>query len=184
MRVIRASQHVVVPWKNGGGTATDIVGSPEGAGFDGFDWRLSGARVAKPGPFSVFPDVDRTMFILSGGRLELEGLPGGRATLTSGSEPFDFPGDVPVTAAVPEGPIDNLNLMVDRRRFGRATRRLAIKGSVAIEPRGRLLVYCERGSLEAGGVRLSEKDTLVAEGPVTLGGDGMAIVMQVWRLQG
>jgi hypothetical protein len=182
MRVIRASQHVVVPWKNGGGTATDIVASPEGAGFEGFDWRLSGARVAKPGPFSVFPDVDRTMFILSGGRLELAGLPGGPATLTSDSPPYDFPGDIPVTAEVPEGPIDNLNLMIDRRRFARAARRMTLAGPAAIEPRGVVLVYCERGVLQAGGIRLDEKDTLVAEGRVTLGGVGSAIVMEIWPL--
>ena len=181
MRLIRAGEHVAVPWKNGGGTATNIVAAPEGAGFDAFDWRLSGAQVARTGPFSIFPFIDRTMLILSPGRLELDGF-GGSVTLTKASPPFDFPGDIAVSARAPDGPIDNLNLMFDRRRFRSATRRLAVREATPIEPRGVLLVYCEAGMLEAGGLRLAANDTLVAGGPVALTGAGEAIVMEIWPL--
>ena len=37
------------PWKNGGGETAEIVVWPPGAGFDGFDWRVSTARVAQDG---------------------------------------------------------------------------------------------------------------------------------------
>lgn len=36
-----------------------LAAAPPGAGLDGFDWRISCARVASGGPFSVFPGVDR-----------------------------------------------------------------------------------------------------------------------------
>ncbi|MBV9975040.1 MAG: HutD family protein, partial [Hyphomicrobiales bacterium] len=61
MRVLRAGQHRRMPWKNGGGETTEIIASPEGAGLDEFDWRISMARVATDGPFSRFAGVDRTL---------------------------------------------------------------------------------------------------------------------------
>ncbi len=56
-----AAGRVERPWKNGGGMTADVAASPPGAGMDGFDWRVSIARVEADGPFSVFPGVDRTM---------------------------------------------------------------------------------------------------------------------------
>jgi uncharacterized protein len=181
MRIIRKSEHVTVPWKNGGGTATNIVAEPESAGFDAFDWRLSGAHVGKAGPFSLFPDVDRTMLILRGGALVIHGLPGGDVTLTMDSAPFDFPGDVAVSATVPDGPIDNLNVMVDRRRFRSAARRVVIGRPETIRPRGVLLVCCERGTMAVGDEKLGEGDTLVTQEAVQLSG-GAAIIVDIWRM--
>jgi len=181
LRVIRASAHVVVPWKNGGGAATAIVAQPEGAGFDAFDWRLSGARVAQDGPFSIFPHIDRTMLILRGPSITLHGVPGAPRTLTPASPPFEFAGDLAVHAVVPAGPIDNLNLMVDRRRFASATRRIDIADVLTLAPpRGVVLVYCEVGSFRADAVPLDEHDTLVADRAVALSGEGRAIVMEIW----
>ena len=59
-------------WKNGGGSTTEMAVSPPGAGFDGFDWRISVATVAVDGPFSVFPGIDRTLTLLSGAGMALE----------------------------------------------------------------------------------------------------------------
>jgi uncharacterized protein len=182
MRIIRKSEHVTVPWKNGGGTATDIVAEPEGAGFDAFDWRLSGAHVGRAGPFSLFPHVDRTMLILRGEALVIHGLPGGDVTLTRDSAPFDFPGDVQVSATVPGGPIDNLNVMVDRRRFRSVARRAVIGRPETIRPRGVLLIYCERGVTTVGNKRLAEGDTLMADKAVTLESqeECNVIVVEIW----
>ena len=181
MRIIRASEQVSVPWKNGGGSASAIAGEPEGIGFDGFDWRLSGARVEREGPFSIFPDVDRIMFILSGGRLILRGLGDSPVELTAQSQPFAFPGDVPVTADVPDGLIRNLNLMVDRRRLRAEAERMAIRSAAMIAPAagGDLIIYCESGSLKVGAERLDRDDTLVTRAPVTLAGDGGAVLFRM-----
>jgi len=35
-----------VPWKNGGGSTTEIAIGPPAAGFEGFDWRVSIASIA------------------------------------------------------------------------------------------------------------------------------------------
>ena len=168
MRIIRAHEQVIVPWKNGGGTAANIVASPEGAGFDAFDWRLSGAHVGQPGPFSLFPHTDRTMLILSEGELVLDGLGQEPVTLAKSSPPFAFPGDVAVTAAVPKGPIDNLNVMVDRRRFRSKVWRTALPFGETLRPEGTLLVYCESGEISVGSEVLARGDTAVSTEPLTM----------------
>jgi uncharacterized protein len=175
MQIIRAAEHVTVPWKNGGGTATDIIASPKGAGFDAFDWRLSGAHVGREGPFSLFPGVERCMLILSGGTLVMQGLPQGEARLGRASEPFVFPGDVQVTATVPDGPIDNLNLMWDRRRFRARVWRASFRTATSVQPKGVLLAYCETGQIIADGATLSQGDTLVTEQAVTLSGPAVIL---------
>jgi uncharacterized protein len=188
MRIIRASGHKPMPWKNGGGTATAIVESPPGAGFDAFDWRISGAHVGRDGPFSVFPDVDRTMFILRGKELCLHGLGPDAVRLTVSSAPFDFPGDVPVSATLSDGPVDDLNIMVDRRRFQRAARRLVAGSAARLEPRGVLLVYAETGTVHISTATdratLHIHDTLVCEEAtnVSVSADSQAILIEIWSI--
>jgi environmental stress-induced protein Ves len=181
MRIIRASEQTVVPWKNGGGTATNIVASPEGAGFDAFDWRLSGAHVAQAGPFSHFPDADRIMLILSEGELVLEGAGPELVTLTKASKPFAFPGDVAVSATVPKGPIDNLNVMVDRRHYRAKAWRSALPFAETLRPEGTLLVYCESGEIRVGSEALAVGDTAVSTEPLTMSAapDSQAILVLV-----
>jgi uncharacterized protein len=201
MRIIRKAMYRTVPWKNGGGTATDIIASPEGAGYDAFHWRLSGAHVGRDGPFSLFPDIDRTMVILAGEALVLHGVPGDQSdqglqggtydevTLTKLSVPYAFPGDIPVTATLPAGPVDNLNMMSHRGRFQHSMRRLM--AGDAIPPRqtltpsqgATLLLFVERGhaTVEAGGESavLDEHDTAVATQAVVVGLKVGAVVVVI-----
>src|SRR5688572_14445639 len=105
MRILRAENYRRMRWKNGGGETAEIAVSPEGAGLDDFDWRVSMARVDTNGPFSVFPGVDRTLSILDGEGilLSVEGrIPFG---LTFRSDPLTFPADVATSAALMAGPI-------------------------------------------------------------------------------
>ena len=74
LTVLRAADHRTMPWKNGGGSTTEIAAAPDGAGIDAFDWRVSMAVVAADGPFSEFPGIDRTLSILDGSGLILKGL--------------------------------------------------------------------------------------------------------------
>ncbi|HEY3949962.1 HutD family protein, partial [Phenylobacterium sp.] len=52
LTLLRAADRAPQPWKNGGGLTWPVAVSPEGAGLDGFDWRLSLALVESGGPFS------------------------------------------------------------------------------------------------------------------------------------
>lgn len=111
-RVLRAADRVATPWKNGGGETATVAVFPDGAGLSDFDWRVSIARVDGDGPFSAFPGIDRTLTILSGGTMALNGH-----VLTPDSAPFAFDGEEPVTALVTGGPIHDLNVMTRRGRF-------------------------------------------------------------------
>lgn len=122
MRLLRASEHRVMPWKNGGGSTTEIGVSPDGAGLDEFDWRVSMATVSTDGPFSGFPEIDRTLVVLSGAGIDLAIDGQSPVRLTPADAPLAFPGDVPTRGSLIEGPIVDLNVM---SRRGRITHRLA-----------------------------------------------------------
>jgi len=77
IEILKASDRKPQPWKNGGGTTREVCAFPPGATLDGFDWRLSMATVAKDGPFSAFPGIDRVLIVLAGGGLDLT-LPDGQ----------------------------------------------------------------------------------------------------------
>jgi environmental stress-induced protein Ves len=116
MIVIPPDQYRFMPWKNGGGSTTEIAISPSGAGLDDFDWRVSMAGVAEPGPFSAFPGVDRTLSVLEGNGIVLD-IQDRAVTLAWDSPPLQFPADVRVHGAPVDGPIVDLNVMTRRGRY-------------------------------------------------------------------
>jgi environmental stress-induced protein Ves len=71
LKVFRASDYAVVPWKNGGGVTHDVLLLPEGATQEDFDIRLSLAPIVTEGLFSSFPGIDRHITRLSRERLTL-----------------------------------------------------------------------------------------------------------------
>lgn len=103
-----------MPWKNGGGTTLELAVEPPGATLEtGFRWRLSSAEVRSSGPFSAFPGLDRWLLLLEGAGLGIDFGPQGQAMLTDLRLPLCFSGDWPARATLLEGPITDLNLMVD-----------------------------------------------------------------------
>ncbi|TPJ39064.1 HutD family protein [Mesorhizobium sp. B2-5-13] len=165
MRVLRATDYRVMPWKNGGGTTTEIAVSPDGAGLDDFDWRVSMARVERSGPFSNFAGIDRTLSVLEGEGIVLDvaGRPPER--VTPASQPFSFPADQPTSAALIAGPITDLNVMTRRGRMLHSVERLAISTPAEIPAEaGPTLILCHGGDAIFAGaapVRLGPLDTLL-----------------------
>ncbi len=125
MRLLRASDHKRMPWKNGGGETVEIAVFPPAASVDDFDWRISMATVASDGPFSIFPGIDRTLSILHGNGmvLAINGQP--PVLLETDSVPLAFPADIPVNASLRDGPITDLNVMTRRGAFTHRVERLA-----------------------------------------------------------
>lgn len=167
MRILRAADYRVMPWKNGGGTTTEIAVSPDGAGLDDFDWRVSMARVEGSGPFSQFAGIDRTLAILEGDGivLDIAGRPPTSVNRTTAL--FSFPADVPTAAKLVGGPITDLNVMTHRGRTTHSVERLAVSAPVEIrtEP-GTTLILCLEGEVviaAAEPVRLGPLDTLQVE---------------------
>lgn len=107
-----------VPWKNGGGSTRELACWPQGAGMDGFEWRVSVATIAAPGPFSAFPGVDRQIMLLDGDGVHLRSDDGQLDhDLSQRWQPLAFGGDVPVDCSMLGGPSTDFNLMVRRGRW-------------------------------------------------------------------
>lgn len=166
MRVVGAADCRRMPWKNGGGETIEIAISPEGAGLDDFDWRLSMARVESDGPFSSFPGVDRTLAVLEGEGIVLDVEGSIPFSLNRDSHPLSFPADLPTRAALVAGPITDLNLMTRRGKAVHTMRRLSVRAdsNISVEA-DEFLLFCLSGAVRIGEVdalHLGPFDTLCA----------------------
>lgn len=128
------------PWKNGGGSTTEVAISPPGAGLDSFDWRISLATIAADGPFSSFPGVDRTLALVDGPGVMLD-LGDGRKYALNEDEPIiEFPGEAPVAAALAGAPTTDFNVMTRRARCHHRLGRRVLNGLSDFAPRGDVTV--------------------------------------------
>lgn len=160
MKHSTAADRAWMPWKNGGGKTMQIAVYPEAADMDGFVWRISIATVTQAGPFSAFPDTDRTLAILEGSGLVLAIGEQPPLVLTPESEPLSFAADQPVMAQPVDGAVTDLNVMV-RPGYGRhAMRRLAFAApsrividlpqAVVVWIRGTGVVRTDSGTMQPG----------------------------------
>ena len=165
MRILRAADYRVMPWKNGGGTTTEIIVSPDSAGLDDFDWRVSMARVEGGGPFSGFAGVDRTLAVLEGEGIVLDIAGQSPATLTRASAPLSFPADVPTQATLIAGPITDLNIMTRRGRMAHTVERRMISTPTGVQPAAdTTLILSLDGDITVAGaasVRIGPLDALL-----------------------
>ena len=128
MRVIRSEYVRAMPWRNGAGTTWEIVIAPPTSGLDSFDWRISMATVLEPGPFSIFPGVDRSLAVLEGQGVTLS-LPAGEpVTLGAASQPVEFPGEWSISCTPLDGPLVDFNVMTRRNRFSHWLKRMIFSG--------------------------------------------------------
>jgi len=150
MRIIRAAEHRVVPWKNGGGLTREVLVEPDPADPAQFLWRVSIATVAEAGPFSRFPGIDRSIAVLDGAGMRLD-VDGEMVTLLKGDPPFRFTGEAEVRSELLDGATTDLNAMTRRGRFRHRMER----------------VRCEELTVPTGG---AETNILLFTGPVTVAG--------------
>lgn len=102
-------------WRNGGGATRTVAIDPPGADLGtGFRWRISIADVAQDGPFSRFPGVDRSLWLLAGNGMELRSGAAAAVVLQERFQRLDFPGETPIEARLLDGPTQDLNVMTAR----------------------------------------------------------------------
>ncbi|MBX3576295.1 MAG: HutD family protein [Rhizobiaceae bacterium] len=148
MRILRASAYRTMPWKNGGGTTTEIAVHPEGAGLYTFEWRVSMARVETDGPFSAFSGIDRTLAVLEGQGIVLDIKGEKPVTLDRASKPHSFPADVQTSASLVAGPITDLNVMTRRGEWSHIVEKLSAGGPLDVNVRSNAtLVLVAQGSV-------------------------------------
>lgn len=113
MRLILLDELPRERWRNDGGWTREIVRAPAGA--PDFEWRLSVAEVESDGPFSRFDGCDRILVLLSGAGMHLRSAER-TVTLAAPGEYLRFAGELPIEAALADGPTTDLNLIWHRDR--------------------------------------------------------------------
>lgn len=96
VQVLDKSRFKEMPWKNGGGTTTELIRFDSGVDLT---LRLSVADVRQDGPFSLFPGLKRILYLLSGKNMTLN-FPDQTIILTRPFEYFEFDGDISVNCHV------------------------------------------------------------------------------------
>jgi uncharacterized protein len=121
VRQLRFADYRVTKWKNGNGETREIASSAVAVGSASVnsdaspDWRISMATVTDDAPFSRFPGVVRTLGVVDGAGIELT-VAGHSQLICVGDDPVVFPGDVPASGRPLDGPVFDLNLMVNPMR--------------------------------------------------------------------
>lgn len=127
VRVLRYRDLPETRWRNGAGTTRQIIAVPSGS-TDAFLWKLSIASILESGPFSAYPGVDRILLNCGPGALALE-VNGVQRRLPR-HEQLAFDGEDDVSAALPDGPTHDLNLMTNRSACRGSLERLHLDGPV------------------------------------------------------
>jgi len=159
MRRIVPAEYRQMPWRNGGGTTTEIVVVTEG---ERFVHRVSIADVASDGPFSRFDGYDRHIMLLAGRGMTLDAGGHGIIELREPLAPRVFSGDWAVVGTLVDGPVRDFNLIVDRARATASLGvcELADPATLAGASGTTCIVHVIDGHLEGA----AAGDTLVADG--------------------
>ncbi|QUS38099.1 HutD family protein [Tardiphaga alba] len=166
MKVLRAADYKIMPWKNGMGSTTEIAISPADATLENFVWRISMAQVASDGPFSSFAAIDRTLLVLEGNGLDLS-VANQPVTRITRETIHSFPGDQPTSARLVDGSIVDLNVMSRRKIVMHDVRRIKLNGRQDFIVSTQTILIVEQGGLDivapTPAKRLGERDAIVVD---------------------
>ncbi|MEI8145565.1 MAG: HutD family protein [Alphaproteobacteria bacterium] len=175
---LKAEDFRAVPWKNGGGTATDIkvVNGPDGA----TDWRVGTASIDRDGPFSDYADYERTFVIIEGAGVFLD-FPDGVSHDLPCDQVLVFRGGPPPGCRLKSGRATAFNLMT---RVGSFTGKLSVgapPGAAWFEGAGVIVVYALDGDVT---VTIAGKSHAVAAGGAMIieGPDAAAVAVSATRV--
>lgn len=150
--ILTQASRNVMPWKNGGGSTTEIYVSPPGADFASFDWRISLASIAATGPFSSFPGIDRSLSLVAGAGVDLQIVDEGEKSLAIAlrlgqTETVQFRGEAKVDAQIVQGETLDFNVMTRRTRCQHQFARLNLSGTQTWQTNGQqALIFVATGS--------------------------------------
>jgi environmental stress-induced protein Ves len=179
LTVLRADDHLRMPWANGGGTTYQVATSPDGAGLDEFDWRVSLADVDSGGQFSTFAGVERILMVVEGSGMEL--VVDGRFVPLGTFDWVRFDGEAATSATLANGPTRDLNVMTRRGRCTATLDVVPVTSTVEVAPveDGDVLVIVVEGDVRADDVPLWPRDAVVVDRATTLRGTATVAVIRV-----
>lgn len=106
-KLLPFNQYRQMPWKNGGGLTREIYRSPEER--EDWDFRISTAVVEQSGEFSLFPEHQRHLILLSGNGMILKSIDG-IYNLDKTLTPYTFSGNIEIDAQLIDGPCTDFNV--------------------------------------------------------------------------
>ncbi|MFM2477475.1 HutD family protein [Celerinatantimonas sp. MCCC 1A17872] len=112
--IIRQTDFLKVPWKNGQGYTYEIDKLTQPDNHDEFLWRLSIAEVNKSGPFSRFDNYLRNISILSGDSMTLN-VDGNDSPELKAFEAFAFTGKADTYCTLHGSALRDFNVIYDPR---------------------------------------------------------------------
>ncbi|MFZ1614249.1 MAG: HutD family protein [Holophaga sp.] len=164
--LFKSSDYHAMPWRNGGGLTTQLAIEPENATLEsGFHWRLSMADVRMDGPFSAFPDYERTILLLKGKGIDLDFNGHGRKRLATPLDPFHFPGEWHATGELLDGPCRDFNV-ITHKGFTQQVTVLRPEPRSVVPAAPTSLLFCVQGKacVTPAGKVLNQHDLLRLEG--------------------
>jgi len=171
VHVVSLNAVAPTPWKNGGGTARDLLMWPTGS-----DWslRVSVAEILRDGPFSDYTGFDRWFAVLHGAGVALQ-LGGDRWEQRLGAPPLRFDGALAPMCWLLDGATSDLNLVV-RRDAGRASMAIAHADQDWVSP----IAWRALFTTHALDLHVDGQTAARAEGPALIWASQAA--QQHWRL--
>jgi environmental stress-induced protein Ves len=163
------AHYKTMPWKNGGGTTTELMAEGNSAA-EGYDWRLSIAAVTQSGPFSDFSGYDRSIMLVEGKGFTLEFAEAGTHHLVRSFEPLRFDGAWRTECTLIDGPVKDFNLIA-RKNVHAVLDVLRVTGSETLVRSRTTVLHLFRGQFAAADRDLVAGDSLRiddASGPVEL----------------
>lgn len=109
MQIYNACDFKEMPWKNGGGVTTELFCKVDQD--NRLLFRISMAKVSTSGPFSLFPEINRALLLLSGNGFKLTGTKT-QTTLTLDSPTLYFSGEEPISCELIQGECLDFNVMI------------------------------------------------------------------------
>lgn len=185
LRLIRQSEMVEGPWRNGMGVSWEIA-SQKQPGAAEFSWRFAKARIDRDVQFSIYPGIDRVFMQISGNGLDLEFEGGQVLAVHESNMPHAFACDIPLTCKLRGGPCFDLNLFTARGVYEAQASVIKLSGMESIDLSGvEAVFFALEGSAvlsgQGGAVQLQTGDAAVAtlEQGVSIAGNAAALFVGI-----
>jgi environmental stress-induced protein Ves len=134
VKILRAADYEIQAWRNGRGSTREVLS------FQSAQFRISLAELREDAEFSMFPGVDRSLFLWRGGPVEL--AVDGKNHLLHCSEAVNFAGEATCFVTVVQ-PATDLNIMTQRAYW--TSRAKLYRGAIILDSPAKhvVIVACE-----------------------------------------
>ncbi len=183
--VLRADEHVAMPWANGAGVTYQVAAFPNNSDLGTFGWRVSMADVSQSGPFSHFAGIDRILTVI--GPHDFELTINGETVGVPRHSPLNFAGEDDVSVELLDGPTTDLNVMTRRGEFVASVAIHNAAAGLLITPALRDttlgVVLQGEANVTADGsskfTMLNTRDVVVTDRAITIKGPGLIALITI-----